>query len=393
MKAFCFAFLYFLFDRSLQYTLHNDALQNIFALLSQLASVIVVGLFFLKSRKVKHFKPFAAVLLIWVSLLGSTIKGGDLYSFVAMAYPSIAMVALLGVILRTEDNSKIFVKSVSWLYFALVVINFLLLIVSPGLFDSNCFLGLENQVGYPLLTGFMFVLVNNHYNENLISRSLLVIYVLAYICTIFFIFSGSNIIGLIVVLLAVTNNPFNFLLRRISFNKIMIFSLVIFVFSFIFDGLILILENNYVVYIIEELLGKDTTLTGRVEIWVNVLDEVFDSPIIGYGIQDDFDRWVGFDGNLYSAHNQMLQMLWSGGIMFYVCFIPLILLVNSKLKKQDESIANIFKSIVLAEIVMYMAEAPGMHILTPIAFATSLSVFDRDDIEDDYGEIELDFVK
>lgn len=87
-------------------------------------------------------------------------------------------------------------------------------------------------------------------------------------------------------------------------------------------------------FLIETILHKQVTLTGRTEIWAIAIDILRRSPIWGYGFSNG-----GAFVNLYSftatAHNQLLQIGYYGGIigviLFYTyCLFPVIRLIKKK---------------------------------------------------------------
>lgn len=90
----------------------------------------------------------------------------------------------------------------------------------------------------------------------------------------------------------------------------------------------IILESPLVSYVIEDLLGKNLTLTNRTLIWGMVVDGFLNSPIIGNGVRETTSLFYiseQYTKGYMSAHNQILQSLYETGILFlYLLFLFLM---------------------------------------------------------------------
>jgi exopolysaccharide production protein ExoQ len=84
-------------------------------------------------------------------------------------------------------------------------------------------------------------------------------------------------------------------------------------------------------------LGKDATLTGRTEFWPQVLDAIWQQPIVGYGYQGFWQQWRGADNPAARiinpngfvpphSHNGFLEIvlaLGAIGIVLFVCSLSI----------------------------------------------------------------------
>jgi exopolysaccharide production protein ExoQ len=88
----------------------------------------------------------------------------------------------------------------------------------------------------------------------------------------------------------------------------------------------LVLSNSEVVF---DLLGKDSTLTGRTELWTFVIDKIRESPWLGYGYGG---FWRGYDGpsgyvwlsqdfQAAHPHSGYLQLLLDVGLVGFLGYI------------------------------------------------------------------------
>lgn len=93
-------------------------------------------------------------------------------------------------------------------------------------------------------------------------------------------------------------------------------------------------------YVIQDLLHKDMTLTGREYIFTQSISIFFKHPILGYGYESSIieDMLSGVFLGFNSAHNSFLQILISTGligttILFIIVFISMTILKRNKSKR------------------------------------------------------------
>ena len=365
MKAFFIIFLYFLFDRETYYILHSDTLSLIYVSLSKFFAVFVILMALIKQFNKNTLKVMGCICLVFFSMLISTvIKDGDVRRAIMIMYPVLAMGGLMLWQCSTFNRTKLFVRYIACFYFVLMAINFFFLLVSPSFFVNDSmsgesyFLGIENQVGYPMMKGLCFVLIDSYFRG---EKRLLCVYIIMHVSTILIIFSGSNVVGLVCMLLFLIPNVF----------------VSLFVFVILFGNLMIILESPLVSYVIEDLLGKNLTLTNRTLIWGMVVDGFLNSPIIGNGVRETTSLFYiseQYTKGYMSAHNQILQSLYETGILFFVSLVPLFNELNKSLKSSVPFFSLIVKGSIFSFLVMYMAEAPGMDkILNLVVFGLLVS--------------------
>lgn len=380
MRTIYIVFLYFLFDRTLPVILHSDVLNTVYVLLSKFFAVIVICelLTVVFKRGGIKLYPVLYILIVFLSLFVSTIiNEGNIQKVVMLMYPIMAMCALFLLECQTMNRLINFIGAISTFYTSLALMNLFFLLFVPSLFSSQTFgggemyfLGGENLIGYPLLMGLFFTSLKWYLSNN--SKSL-VFYLSIYSITIFTIFSGSNVIGFLCALFLLVPNPLRKIVLSLSLNKLSLIFAVSFTVIIIFDNLMNILELPAITYIIEDVLGKNVTLTNRTIIWSIVLLGFFESPIFGHGIADTVDlfyiseRW---SEGYFSAHNQILQSLYEGGILLFLSFIPIIWWLSNALKQCDSPISNIFKATFCALLVMFMGEAAGLDKLLSLIVVT-----------------------
>ena len=379
MRALFIILFYFLFDRELLNILHSEQLTYVFTAVSKVFSIIIIAILLLKHREKKMIAFLGYIFLPFFCMLLSTIiNDGNIRTVFTVMYPIFSLAALIIWQCDTLYRTVYFVRCISILYFSLAVINFIFLILSPSYFVSNSgdmyFLGGENHIGYPLIKGLCFVLLDYYFTGNKIY---LFTYLIVHITTILIVFSGSNMIGLFCMILFVIPNPLSRLIRNLSLCRLLMMFSGVFVFIILLGNLNVLLNTSLASYVIEGLLGKELTLSYRTIIWDMVIDGFFNSPFIGNGIRDTVNLFYiseRYTTGYMSAHNQILQSLYETGILFFVSLVPLFNELNKSLKSSVPFFSLIVKGSIFSFLVMYMAEAPGMDkILNLVVFGLLVS--------------------
>ena len=127
---------------------------------------------------------------------------------------------------------------------------------------------------------------------------------------------------------------------------------------FAFLGLIILRIQEKFAYIIKILLKKDLTFTGRTLIWDNTIKYIKRRPFFGYGVEPYDIRGLK-NNNLAAifAHNQILEIIYQGGLILYVLYSYLMLIIYKKFKEyKDNNVIKIFSIYFLALFIMMLTE-------------------------------------
>lgn len=356
------------FFRFPYFELHFPLVQTLYARASQACAILVAGLFLLRYRN-RMNKFHLGMLAVYGCLLLSTlIAGGNLRRLISSAYPPVALVMFITMECASLKKTKRFARTLTDMFLLLVGINTVLLVFFPDLFGRTggthgrvFLLGLENQLGYVLVTGLIIVLANDFLNH---EKWKLQLYALLYAVTTVANFSVGSIMGAM-VLLVYLFPPVQRLVQKKSF--------MVFAGAVLVGGLILVLWGETILsfppfrFIIEDILGKDITLTHRTTIWKVAMEGFAKNPILGYGYGDSVNLFtivVRGKYATYSAHNQFVQMLYEGGAVAMVALIATLYLTGKTYASSvNQKFAAGCKAITLCVMVMYLTEAPGLDIL------------------------------
>ena len=111
-------------------------------------------------------------------------------------------------------------------------------------------------------------------------------------------------------------------IRRTSFKLLILFIVLFQIFvCFTGNGI----ENNeFAVWFVEDVLGKDITFTYRTHMWDSALRIIVESPFLGYGYPDGIWYRSHMTSFAIGPHNIILATLIYGGISTFVIYLYLL---------------------------------------------------------------------
>jgi O-antigen ligase len=96
--------------------------------------------------------------------------------------------------------------------------------------------------------------------------------------------------------------------------------------------------QNIFQLILKSVLGKGDSIIGRIKLWEKVISYIRNSLIIGYGLETGVVRELKTGMNWAShAHNLILEILYQGGLVYFILFVVLIDLCGKKMMKNKGS--------------------------------------------------------
>lgn len=199
-----------------------------------------------------------------------------------------------------------------------------------GMYDYSCyFLGYHNSFILYVLPAIAIALL---YMRTTGARGRPVLLISAGCLSVFITWSATSVCGLavfgLVLLLGRTK-----LRSWITFPRILTVTLAIDLFISVFR---VMNRAAWVAWIIESLLHKQVTLTGRTDLWDKFYRLFEKSPWVGYGIAAEVMKGTGL-----TAHNQWFHFLLEGGIIGLVLFLLFNIVVGRRLTRRQNS-RNVF---------------------------------------------------
>lgn len=341
-------------------------LDQIYTYLALLVSVLFSAyLIFVKmqvlNNKILSLLLFNLVVSFWVTIL----YNGNIKAIIVGFYPAIGLFCFAKYITEKEDQLKKFINNISLIMLILVAINFALMGFSGKFYEGLLyFLGMRNQMSFTMLVGLYFSYLNKCYNKTYLR---FYCYVILYVLTAFAIGSASGILaaGILVMFEMI---PFlKKLLSKIRTGfvvNIIICALVFLIFMALTG-----VKNEFVRWVVEDLLHKDMTLTGRTDIWRILLLDFIKRPVFGYGSPINANLYVLEDGQALSAHNTFLAMLHDGGIVSLVVVFSIMFVAAKSINKiRNQSVSCVHKILLILISIPMMTEAVSINILYLVLF-------------------------
>lgn len=356
---------FILMSRSLElyHVWYVPSIRHSYGVLSKVCTLVAVALFFLSWKNVPKKLILSFGMVYGVLVLSTIFHEGDLRRSLAAAYPVMGMCAFVTVECSTVQGTKRLLRTLTDLFLILVGVNLLLMLYKQDLFGLTAlnngfiyFLGGENQIGYSLMPGFFVAVMNQRVNQ---QRWKLRLYSILFWVTTIFNFSAGSLMGALVIL-AYFLVP---VIRR-AFEKwhFGVFVALVAVFCVVLVNMAdVLVAIPPVRFVIQDVLGKNLTFSGRTDIWAVVKQALAENPIWGYGVQETgrvFKITVWREIRYVSAHNQYLQYWYEGGVFTIVALAAALLLSGDLLKKgPDCRIAADTKAFAVGVMVMLLSES------------------------------------
>lgn len=106
--------------------------------------------------------------------------------------------------------------------------------------------------------------------------------------------------------------------------------------------------------IIEDLLGRTMSFTNRTIIWGRAILYIIQKPLFGWGLFGDKATELLGSPAYVNVHNQILDVLWQGGICAFVLFSLIIITVTNQIGKIANNRKNILLVFMLGAILVQM---------------------------------------
>lgn len=348
----------------------NELIDKIFMIVEVLISLIVFFVFFFETilRRKCSVIMIGICTFVFFMALSTLINHGSIYRGASYLLPLFSVSAMSDIILRRDPKKLI--DSLSILFGIYVLINLFVVILFPdGIYIQKpyrfpgFFISADNWFSTIMLPACMFsffaaVRCNTRFH---IIWAAIIYFVSLF--TIFIRWAVTPIIGTVLyTILFLLWYAFSNKHRR-SFTRIFnSYSLFIFA-AVIFVGIVFFSIQNLFAPIIEDILHKSLTFTGRTEIWSAEIQYILESPFLGHGFQireNGFLVFVQEIGYSIGSHNYILAVLSAGGLISLIFLLFAIVSSIYKLYQQKGTIISyLISSMISIFLIMMIMENYG----------------------------------
>ncbi|MGN0475337.1 MAG: O-antigen ligase family protein [Acutalibacteraceae bacterium] len=133
----------------------------------------------------------------------------------------------------------------------------------------------------------------------------------------------------------------------------------------------------FISYFLVDVLGKSLTFDHRTTIWLATIKEFLEKPILGYGLTGGGGVLVKFEYRVatLSAHNQILNLLWEGGVVAFSVFAAMGLQIGRALKRaHNNNISYLACCFIIGFFVMMFTEVQMTKALIFLLFAAAANI-------------------
>lgn len=370
----------FLYTAAASFVLGSSAyikMNSIASLAIDIFQLLVLAYCFINLYKQKQVGGYFWLVVIFYVLLGISTYNGTRQYATYVVYTVQALSATIFIKYSIKNYLyKIFAVIRNVLVMA-IISNLILMLAFPEGFaivsNVNYHL-LGNRIAFTpfLMAAIFFSFLYDYIEEgnglSKYTRSILVIcYITALIESI-----ATGLVAISVVLLVM------FLL---SGNKI---NMDIFVFYLIYAVVfvaIVVFNIQYhipfVSYFLIDILNKDLTFDNRTIIWLATIEAFLKKPILGHGLTGGGNIQVQFAyvTKTLTAHNQILNTLYEGGVMAFFAFTSLCGYIGNVIRKyRTDKLAKICMAFIIGFFFIMFTEVQMEKAIIFLVFATAANV-------------------
>lgn len=341
------------------------------------ATIIYLYAFYKRKEFSNSFKRLWIVFIFWAIYVFSTIlnKPQEILYTGRRAYVMLAIALFID--LEIQRNAGEILKALAFFYATYVLLNNVLVLLFPtgiyqvktSLTHKGHLLGDDNAIIYVALPGMIFLSIYSIYKYNKITTLTWINIVLCEIVLIR-LWSGSAMIcfGIFILILFLGTK-----IKRIPGKVYLIATTVLSVFVFL-SVYYKSISSSGLFSLVFSILGKNSTFSNREYMWVNAINMIFRKPIFGYGGYYQVGTYISRGGFVYPSHTPYLQILLDGGI---VLFIPFVVMIIMMFKCIDKNIHSYYSQVIIAGmtgiLLSYVFEYTQLyHVMILFSIATNI---------------------
>lgn len=298
-------------------------------------TIIYVRSYVNKEGKIRISKLLLAMSTYQIICLVSTIlNSGDILRFIGPSITTISMIMIAEILIESE-MLFITLKKINKYFRLCFVINVISIVlvdylkILPG--QDIYFLGIDNRWVFTYLPWITFEFVVALYEEN---KNKALKYFLCAEITLIYKWSASAMLC--------------FLLWIIVFIDIKLCkqAVKIYILTVLANVTVIVFKiQNYFNNLLQNVLHKSLTLSGRTFLWDKILNDLVSFKYLGIGMQTiEFDQNYFFTSNDYQlqflavshAHNSYMTVLYRSGICGLISYMIVWVLSLKKLKQNRE---------------------------------------------------------
>lgn len=301
--------------------------------------IIIMYLFYYKK-----LSKFVVCELIYFGCLffSSLVNDSDISMFINK-FVSIFCFTLLFEML-VQRNSKVLIDALYLNYCILILGNFALMIFNYGfsigtdnnLINTYSFLSSDNMTASYIFPAIIISGLYSGYRGKTLTFSAILLNICIFLTEIM-MWSATSLAGLFIAMMYIL------LIFKRKIEKIINFKVLLAIAIAMIIGITIFKIQYLFSFIIENILHKELTLTGRTNIWNMALIKFSEAPILGFG------------NDAITIDNGLLQVLYRGGIISLIAIIILFFNACSPILRKYKNNSNAILMSFMLIIVLFMS--------------------------------------
>ena len=326
--VYLFLFIPFFFPEIISYRLNGVLVfLDVFGNVWRLASAgIVAAYYFLCSRKPCSGFILAVALYSAIMIVTSILMAGDVWISVIVFGTRVGMCMLLAMAMERRH-----LGAISMYLKVLLIINFVCMLLFPDGFDPThvnyrhdnmrFFLGHKNALLMFMILALTLAFLQNGAIMNIKMKIWLVVFLLSeFLCT------SSTGMVLAVFFVPLILCPFQWIKKLFAAHEFAIYFITTSASILLTLFYTKVTDLRVTQWLIEDVLGKQLTLSSRTLLWDMSWSRIFRSPWIGFGYVEGI---VG--GTIESpAHNAVLMVIYCTGMLGLAGLLVLFYVTSHK---------------------------------------------------------------
>lgn len=295
---------------------------TLFAIIKIFCTIILL----LKKNLKINTNDIVVLLFIAIYSIANIYNGLGIVAVIERYLSWIVITFLIEVYMKKDY--KVFIGYTSTILSCLVIINFISILMNPVNYYNNLtrvhFLGFDNDNVPVLLLAVYFNIFNIMLNK---KGKLVYLSIIIAIISSILVWSANGIIGISMVML------YLLIIRKIWKKGSKVLNLKIYYsIALLFFVLVVLLRvQDHLSFLIQDILNRDLTFTGRTYIWDYAIESISNNKIFGIGIYD-FALRLSRTG-VYHAHCTLLNITFEAGILGLISYFSIWILSVVKSEK------------------------------------------------------------
>lgn len=170
------------------------------------------------------------------------------------------------------------------------------------------------------------------------------------ILTIILAWSGTGVLGVFWATLFLLFSRKKYISKLVNRYWIFLVYAIVFVMFVVFQ------RFEMFKFIIVDILHKNMSISNRTTIWSYYIALIAKNIILGYGTTNE-GGLMNWNGTVWYAHNQILDIFVQGGVLAFVAFCIMVMISKKHIDKSNtETIKGIFNTMLFAYLIIGIAE-------------------------------------